>query len=316
MEYSVKDNIERYLTGQMPESEQADFLSKVQENPEYSDLFQFEKNITDGIKEARKAELKNMLSEVPVSYQPGILESLGTLKTGGILLATATAITIGTYFYTAETEIEKIQEVELAESAETEAGPESTVQEEMFPASDEDFNSNQPVDDRIDAERELSTKNTGIRQDVGEKMAESEISKQELSRIEAEDITVKNEVETINPDLVDDFNDEMTVPNSGNIKIKEPESMAATKPSTLAVETVNDNIHDFHYRFYNDKLYLYGDFSGNPYEILELNKPNGRSVFLYYDDSYYQINENQENIDALKKITSRKTIEELENIRN
>jgi len=73
---------------------------------------------------------------------------------------------------------------------------------------------------------------------------------------------------------------------------------------------------DFHYQFYNRKLFLYGDFEKMPYEILEYNTDKNTLYFLFYEGAFYELNSNQMKISPLKEIEDPELIEELKNLRN
>ena len=69
--------------------------------------------------------------------------------------------------------------------------------------------------------------------------------------------------------------------------------------NVVAVETARKDGDMFHYQYYQGKLYLYGDFRENPYEILELNSANGKRLFIYYNNVYYNILDDQQQITPL-----------------
>src|SRR5699024_6314417 len=102
--------------------------------------------------------------------------------------------------------------------------------------------------------------------------------------------------------------------------IKVPENTlakASSEPEVTAVEieSKEDERHTFHYKFYNNKLYLYGDFKNIPYEIIELNTISGKSLYLYYKDSFYYLESNQMEVSPLQQIKDEKLIEELDSLR-
>ena len=72
--------------------------------------------------------------------------------------------------------------------------------------------------------------------------------------------------------------------------------------------------YSFHYQFYNNKLYLYGDFD-NKYEILELNTPAGISIYMFYKDKFYELQQNQEKITPLNAIRNSALMRDLKTIR-
>ncbi len=96
---------------------------------------------------------------------------------------------------------------------------------------------------------------------------------------------------------------------------KTSESSPLSK-SSIVVETDNNNKkYNFHYQFKNGKLYLYGTFEKNLYEIMEFFSGNKRTVFLYYKDSYYLLNEENETIKPLAPINDPSLLKKLKDYR-
>jgi len=84
------------------------------------------------------------------------------------------------------------------------------------------------------------------------------------------------------------------------------------------VEIVSEVGHSkgFEYKFFSNKLYLYGDFGKIPYEILELNSSLGKRLFLFYQNEYYSLKMNQKERIPLEKVVEQKLVKELEIIKN
>ena len=83
----------------------------------------------------------------------------------------------------------------------------------------------------------------------------------------------------------------------------------------VEVETVFDRKRDFHYKFYNKKLYLYGDFEKNPYEIIEYNSNSNKLYYLYYEGKFYELMNDQMKITPLAELQDDELINELELLR-
>jgi hypothetical protein len=81
------------------------------------------------------------------------------------------------------------------------------------------------------------------------------------------------------------------------------------------VETVTDKKYNFHYQFKDDKLYLYGSFEKNLYEIMEFFSGNKRTMFLFYKDNYYLLNEEDQTVKALAPIKDQALLEKLRDYR-
>jgi hypothetical protein len=59
-------------------------------------------------------------------------------------------------------------------------------------------------------------------------------------------------------------------------------------------------------------MYLYVDFSDNHYDILELNSSNDKRLFIYYNNDYFRILNDQQQIPPLLKLTYQDIIKKLE----
>ena len=85
--------------------------------------------------------------------------------------------------------------------------------------------------------------------------------------------------------------------------------------SSIEVDTDNTSkAYTFHYQFKNDKLLLYGPFDSSLYEILEING-GSHTVFLFYRNSYYHLNELEKEITPLIMIRDFELLEKLEKFR-
>jgi hypothetical protein len=61
------EKVEAYFENRLGENEKQDFLKEVESNPELKSEFEFQRQVIEGIKEVRKAELKTMLDNVPIA---------------------------------------------------------------------------------------------------------------------------------------------------------------------------------------------------------------------------------------------------------
>ena len=67
--------------------------------------------------------------------------------------------------------------------------------------------------------------------------------------------------------------------------------------------TVQDrNKKDFSYQHFNNKLFLYGDFNEQPYNLVEINSPKSKQLYMYFDGKYYELKSNQTKVTRLKEV--------------
>ncbi|MEO5977632.1 MAG: hypothetical protein ABIS36_18055, partial [Chryseolinea sp.] len=60
---------------------------------------------------------------------------------------------------------------------------------------------------------------------------------------------------------------------------------------------------------------LYGVFEKNLYEIMEFFSNNKRTMFLYYKDNYYLLNEDDNNVKRLTPIKDETLLKKLQDYR-
>jgi hypothetical protein len=91
--------------------------------------------------------------------------------------------------------------------------------------------------------------------------------------------------------------------------------LGAVSDSRIEVENINnDKQYAFHYQFNLGKLILYGKFDKGLYEIIEVNG-SAHSVFLFYKDNYYLLNEKETTITPLTPIHDGQLIKKLREYR-
>jgi hypothetical protein len=117
----------------------------------------------------------------------------------------------------------------------------------------------------------------------------------------------------IEPDVIEGFDEdefsseEITVEN----QINNLEKVKENVESTVEIATVKDKKNKFHYKFFENKLYLLGSFNEMPYEIIELNAKNGKSYFLFYNDNFYKLETDQLKPSPLERIENDSLVNEL-----
>ncbi len=274
--------IDNYLAGGMSESSQAAFEEALQQDPLLQSEFQLQQGIVEGIKDYRKAELKAMLNNVEVG---------GAFSTFKIAAGIAALIIGGLSFYYFNTDVvEPIAETTVPVKAEKVVIP----QEENVIATTEEI---QPVIEE----------NTDVLSNEVVVIAENSKTKKPK----------KDAIRTVAlPNVIEDFNDDKNPPLSEQLTL--PDNNLNKTPETIiaktAVKQITDSKYAFHYRFVNNKLFLYGAFE-KKYEILELNAPHGISIYMFYDGYFYGIAQDKKKITPLTKIEDPDLINDLMTIK-
>ncbi|MEQ9229738.1 MAG: hypothetical protein RIF46_03590, partial [Cyclobacteriaceae bacterium] len=121
------------------------------------------------------------------------------------------------------------------------------------------------------------------------------------------------------------FNPIVNVPNAGNVEAEKefqpqqapkPEEVEETEPAkkALEVEVVETKTSRIKYRYYAGKLFLYGKFQDEPYQILEINSAAGRRIYLHHLNTFYEIVQSDKPVN-LTEVTNEKLIQELSILR-
>lgn len=282
---TYEDLTGRYLDNEMSKTEKLDFESRMENDPQLKEEFNFQNDLVKAIKSHRKLELKARLSNIEVPTP--ILQAVG-LKLAAI--ATATIIVgAGIYYYSQQdTHSTDFNTVDITKK-------QLTLQEENV----------EPVIPDVKIEIIAPTKTDENKTARNKKKADAENK-----------VTVKKQKPiqptVVKPKLNDDF-DEAVEENtySEETDANLTNGIKEDTKSKMEVETVKTRRHKFHYKFYNNRLYLLGDFSKSPYEIIELNSNSGKKYFLFYQENYYQLKTDQQKPTKLNKVENDSIIKEL-----
>lgn len=287
------DLINAYFGNEMTAMERQEFEENLQKDAELKKEFDFQKEIIHAVKESRKAQLKAMLNNVPVSGgTAGGAASFG--KTASVI-ATIGLAALGVYFLwpdESENDIPAQDEttIVMPEDKGTESAPSPKIEEQL------------PEKAETDVKEEADPK------------IEEYIPEENTQQPADEDIALTPEINT--PDIVpsfdtsDDLNDSLEAPgNKLSAEIYD-------NNSSLDVEINSDHKkYNFHYQFTNSKLFLFGAFDQGLYEILEINEQDNKTLFLYYKNKFYYLRTDQTKILPLEPVQKESLIKRLENTR-
>lgn len=270
--------VEDYLTNRLDDGARSAFEEQMNTDPQLKAEVNLQQGIIEGVKSARAAELKAMLNNVPV----GGVSSAITAK---VAIATISAGILGTILY---------------------FGLQSTPATDQLTPIDE-ITTEQPLTP-VEQPREQA-------ETITESIEEPKVEQEKKQSAPSEAINPKKEVKANPPqidvvDLTEDVNDnrEETTPPT-------PTNKPMLSASTVEVELDDSNKnYSFHYQFKDSRLALYGPFDSSLYEIIELNGAV-HSIFLYYKDSYYHLDEREHQIVPLIMIRDTTLLKMLEEYR-
>lgn len=115
------------------------------------------------------------------------------------------------------------------------------------------------------------------------------------------------------PEFEDSFDDTGDIDKSISLPDSEVAKIVETKEK-LDIELV-DQEGEISYKYYNNKLFLYGKFTSEPYELLELNNFNKKELYLYFKGDFYKLQSNTFDISHLESIKNQDLKNQLEEIR-
>ena len=285
------DLVDQYLKGKLSKDERLAFEEKIQQDPLLANEVSLQQDIYEALGEARKAALKNRLNQVPIHQSPrapwqGFKTAavIGTLLLAGASsyyyvnsLTQSTEATISsTTATTKQVKYPKAYTLShrsvVSEVEKPSAAPRPAEAETPFPSAASEATTPANVATRTNKPT-VANQNipnpTVVRPEVVSQFAEED------------DVSIN----------YDDFNVPAKQALQGNNYQKED----------VAIETLSDSDYHFHYQFYDNKLYLYGEFYGLPYKIIALNTEADKKLFLEFKDDYYHIGEHRD-IVPLEKI--------------
>ncbi len=278
--------LDAYVGNRLSAAEKISFEEKLQVDVELKHEFLLQQKIIGGIRQARASELKKMLNDIPLSSLPS--DGTSMITQIGIWVVVAGMVGTGLYFYFKPEDKLPVQQIRLDEVVE------------------------EPVPQIIEPRQEEPL------QQKDEVQVDSNIPAKPKSKVtvqEATPATIQNtEEKLVTRPPLDVFDPTAEMENAPVEDTEGNETVLATTPS-IVVETASDKRYSFHYQFKNDKLYLYGSFEKNLYEIMEFFSDNKRTMFLFYKDNYYLLNEETEKVKALTPISDAALLKKLKDYR-
>lgn len=280
--------VSRYLDNELSEIDKLDFENKLLRDTDLREEYNFQKDLVNGIKEVRRMELKSRLSNIPIEIP--IYQTIGFKTIAAVTISAG--IGIGAYFTLADKNEASLTKIDLKQNNS------ELVEEYAIPEIPEAI---QPI-------IEKKTKDEKTQVTKKKKTDEATLAK----HTEASEPKVI-QPNVIQPDVVKPLDNEDFESNEiGNEnQVNNLENIKENVESNVAVSTIKDKKNKFHYKFFENKLYLLGNFNDMPYEIIELNSTKGKSYFLYYDQNYYQLNKEQLKPTPLVKIENDSLVNEL-----
>ncbi len=290
--------IEKYISGEMTSEELRSFETQMESDSELKEEVSFQKDVISALKMERKAALKARMDNVkiPVPYASYYTAGIASVALiGGIVLFST--------FWPVEKENNNTPNEELSEISES--VPEYSDENAHDVLSDSEFTSEvEKEEDLISSKEESEDNATGT---IIEKEVISESPAQPKNENKALNIVTPKAPEPLSDTGIsksDLDNDKDAFRNTDK-----------RETNKVEVEIKSSNDYKFHYQYYNNKLFLYGDFSKSPYELIELNRDDSKNLYMYFSGKYFALETNQIEIVKLSPIRDKIIIKGLDNLR-
>lgn len=276
--------IDDYLTDRLGEAEKEGFEKQLESDPALKADVDLQRHILKGIKSARATQLKSMLNNVPVGE--GLTVQFSLARMAASLIGVG-IIGAALYFYLRPGEVPDLGNASADFAKKSEQLQKKQEQDAFIPADEAE-----PIEESLPAEKDNDKPKVN-------------------DRNSNPPITPSENKPSIN---VADPTEELT--ESKNEPATSEHHKGTISVSQIDVETDTANKrYTFHYQFASGKLFLYGPFDRNLYEILEINSDR-HTVFLFYKEDYYLLNERQIKITPLEPITDEALVKKLKEYRS
>jgi hypothetical protein len=302
--------LDEYLRNKLNAADKATFEQKLQADADLQREYKLQQKIAEGLRQARTAELKNMLNNIPVSSVHGSEISIGVKTLISITVAGLVATGIYLYLDKEETEVPAQQQIAKTE---TPAEVPTEHQTEPAPANEAEATTTAPAS---------SSPATETPQPDQPKQQPAVTNQQPATNKESTSVT-KPVIAPKQKDSVSKPEIHVFEPGEETESTKAVDDKTATESTpkanktTLTVKTdANNKKYDFHYQFKNGELYLFGPFDKKLIEIMEFFSDNKHTVFLFHENKYYLLNEANEKVKPLTSITDPTLIKKLKEHRS
>ncbi|MFZ6002067.1 MAG: hypothetical protein ACOYW3_16260 [Bacteroidota bacterium] len=281
------DLIDDYITNRLQGADREAFEKQLANDPGLKSEVELQKQIIEGVRTARAAELKTMLRNVPIDNAIQVDFSVVRFAAG---LAAAGVLASSLYFYFKP-------EINLPDAStdllkKSEQLKNEKPQEEQPVSSGDSSTSVPPAEEK---KEEVKPE---------EKKEKKAVPAVKVNAVQKPSIKVSNPSDDLQSDE-----------SNGNDELASTTRRSATASSVTIDVDSSSKKYDFHYQFVANKLMLFGSFDKSLYELIEVNGENA-ALFLVYKDQYYLLDQQQKEITKLQPIKDTALIKKLKEYRN
>jgi hypothetical protein len=308
-EFNNAEMIEAYLRNELSPLERASFEKRISQDPLLQNELTLQSDIINSLQGYRKAELKQRLNRIDIS------DSSNFLRNAGLFAALTAFLGLGTYiYYNQHTDIEPGPPVSSPSQTESQIPSDNNQEAKDISASlniDTAGKTSPETEPEVitatpsEPEKKSSPVRTELRPNAKPSVSSSEPTGSKAIRPENEKKDLQREKVGGNShssanDTAETSKEADKPMDNGRVK-----SATGKSPNGLNV-TYADSHYKFHYKYTNDNLELFGDFSKG-IKKLKLND----QMYLYFEENFYPINNYQPKIAPLVKVTDPALLEQL-----
>ncbi|MEJ1241597.1 hypothetical protein WBG78_25845 [Chryseolinea sp. T2] len=289
--------LDDYLRNKLSAQDKSAFEELLKNEPGLQKELRVQQQVVNSLRNARAAELKRMLNNVPITAAPAETTGSSMIAKVAAWMVVAGLVGGGLYVYF-QSEDEPAQNI----SADSPALSPAAVPSDK-PGTSED-NKIQPPVSQSDVTNES--------EETAKLEAEKGANGQSAKATDSVAPAARNVFEPT----------EESRPNASESSAASDSNKGVagvvSTPSIAIEAGINGNNgkYNFHYQFKDNKLYLYGVFEKNLYELMEFFSNNKRTLFLYYKDKYYLLDEDDSKIKRLSPISDPALVKKLKDYRS
>lgn len=285
--FIYSDKADLYLKDKLSGKELVDFEETMRQDPLLQSEMKLQKEVYQALAETRKAGLKARLNQIPIDQSPWFV---GTAFRMTAIVSALVVTSVATYVTLNPSESENVVKIDVAP-------------EEQLAAS-------QSILPLASPKPAVSATEKTVTNEIVNRKTEASLPSTRPA--ETKKATSREIPQIQRPAVASDFSENDVQLDYSDFELPQKQALQSNTSmrSDISVEKVVDPAYQFHYQFYNGKLFLYGNFQDSPYKIIALNTEEERSLFLEYASQYYRIVE-QEEVLPLTSITDTSLVKEL-----
>lgn len=301
----TEETIDSFLRGDLSVAELTAFNEAITADPKLQQEVSFQQDIINSVKQHRHQQLKDRLNAVSVKPVSLPFYSSPYLKLAAAIGIVALIVGGYSLFNNKEDNTSVLVEssatgTESTETPNTKASEENTnfnsTTETIVPANQNKQAESKTTIASTTANTSKSTKSSD-QNSISKKSTKVAATFEELSE---EPIDSNNTIQGINHNF-----DMPTMNHGGNTSnVSSPQ---------IKVSIVKEN--NLGYRFFNNQLFLHGNFSNSTYELFELNNKPSKQLFLYFENNYYELIQGKTKVTSLSPITDKAILLQLTQLR-